>query len=425
MNEGGVEPRTVMWAVAEVYWEDSGGTPNVVRATIEDTSASGACIRIHQPITVGSKLIVKWHREEFSAIARNCRSDGMEYLLGLRREATRSLAENIQRAKANAAEAIAPQGTVKPAAAREISHSNPDTNAVLESTQVLRETIRAEAGPMRKSSVVERWEDDRKPNRVRVTQVQARLAQVQEQDRSADQERKVMESKTVFPKFWRRQQVSADAAEKTVQTEVPVNKSQTRPAEGVTATKGQLLSYEDIYHAAGILRLRSGYDINKVVEMLHSERIRGLSEDAKRASVLMAIEAAGASVEALMGDATERQQALEAYEAGQRKQLEEFEARKAEENVQIQAELARVTAHYAERIKSNQDLVAAEKDALTNWQKMKQHESQRITEVMELCSKPAVEQQGAALAASVGASGASVKTSDPSLFPGGMKGQAN
>jgi hypothetical protein len=414
MNESGVEPRTVMWAVAEVCWEDSAGTPNVLRATIEDTSPSGACIRIQRPIRVGSKLIVKWHREEFSAIARNCRSDGMEYLLGVRREANRIRAEHIQRAKKNAAGAIVPQGTAEP-----------ETGVVLESTPVVHAAARADASEVRRSSVVERSEADRKPNPVRVTPVQGRPAQVQEQGRSADQERKVMESKTVFPKFWRRQQASADAPEKTVQTEVPVNKSQTRSAEGLTATKGQLLSYEDIYHAAGILRLRSGYDINKVVEMLHSERIRGLSEDAKRASVLMAIEAAGASVEALMGDATERQQALEAYEAGQRKQLEEFEARKAEENVQIQAELARVTAHYAERIKSNQDLVAAEKDALTNWQKMKQHESQRITEVMELCSKPAVEQQGAALAASVGAIGASVKTSDPSLFPGGMKGQAN
>jgi len=386
MNEGYVEPRTVMWAVAEVCWEDSGGTPNVLRATIEDTSPSGACIRIHQPITVGSKLIVKWHREEFSAIARNCRSDGMEYLLGVRREANRNRAESVDRAKGSAAVAAAPQGRVEPAAAR------PEES--------------------RKTDPVVKYP-------VRVAQVNEGLAQVQQQGTSAKQERKVMESKTVFPKFWRRQHPSADAAEKSVEMEVPVNKPQTRPAEGVTATKGQLLSYEDIYHAAGILRLRSGYDINKVVEMLHSERIRGLSEDAKRASVLMAIEAAGASVEALLRDANERQQALEAYEAGQRKQLEEFEARKAEENAQIQAELARVTAHYAERIKSNQDLVAGEKDTLSNWQKMKQHESQRITEVMELCSKPASEPQDAALAASAGASsaGAGVRISGSSLLP--------
>jgi hypothetical protein len=393
MNEGYIEPRTVMWAVAEICWEDAAGTPNVVRATIEDTSVSGACIRIQRPVAVGSKLLVKWHREEFSAVARNCRSDGMEYLLGVRREANHGRAEHVQGAKANMAEPIAPKRTE-------------ETTAM-------------------------RTEDSRKPNPaskdpVRVAEVHERP--VRDRGMSADQERKVMESKTVFPKFWRRQQASADAAEKTLPTEVPVNAPQKRPAEGFTATKGQLLSYEDIYHAAGILRLRSGYDINKVAEMLHSERIRGLSEDAKRASVLMAIEAAGASVEALLRDATERQQALEVYEAGQQKQLEEFEARKAEENAQIQAELARVTAHYAERIKSNEELVAGEKDALANWQKMKQHESQRIAEVMELCTKPAVQPQGAAHGASAGASsstGGAVKVSGPSLLPGVINGQAN
>lgn len=38
---------------------------------------------------------------------------------------------------------------------------------------------------------------------------------------------------------------------------------------------GELLSMEDIYRAAGIVGPRRGYSINKVVEMLHSEHIRG------------------------------------------------------------------------------------------------------------------------------------------------------
>jgi hypothetical protein len=91
----------------------------------------------------------------------------------------------------------------------------------------------------------------------------------------------------------------------------------------------------------------------------------------------------------LLQDATRRQQALGSYEAGQQKQLEEFEARKAQENAQIQAEMERVTAHYAERIQHNHDQVAQEKDALHNWQIQKQYENQRISEVIELCAKPA------------------------------------
>src|SRR5207245_708864 len=34
----------------------------------------------------GSKVLVRWHREQFSAVARNCRRDGRDFLLGVRRE---------------------------------------------------------------------------------------------------------------------------------------------------------------------------------------------------------------------------------------------------------------------------------------------------------------------------------------------------
>jgi hypothetical protein len=53
---------------------------------LSKTDRSGACIRLKSPIAVGSRLTVKWHREHFSAVARNCRSDGREFLLGVRRE---------------------------------------------------------------------------------------------------------------------------------------------------------------------------------------------------------------------------------------------------------------------------------------------------------------------------------------------------
>jgi hypothetical protein len=121
--------------------------------------------------------------------------------------------------------------------------------------------------------------------------------------------------------------------------------------------------------------------------MLNSDRIRNLSPEIKRASVLMALDAAGTSTDDLLRDATRRQQALSSYDAGQQKQLEEFEKRKAQESAQIQAEMERVTAHYAERIQHNQDQVVREREALRNWQSQKQYESQRIAEVIELCAK--------------------------------------
>jgi PilZ domain len=81
-----IEPRRPMWAVAEVSWADPAGRPVRVRATIVDISTSGACIRLKHQIDVGSRLTIKWHREQFAAIARNCRADGADYLLGVRRD---------------------------------------------------------------------------------------------------------------------------------------------------------------------------------------------------------------------------------------------------------------------------------------------------------------------------------------------------
>jgi hypothetical protein len=87
MDGRNIEPRNVMWAVAEITWEDDGGTSIRVPAILEDTSRSGACIRIKRPVAIGARLTVKWHREQFSGIARNCRKDGGDFLLGVRREA--------------------------------------------------------------------------------------------------------------------------------------------------------------------------------------------------------------------------------------------------------------------------------------------------------------------------------------------------
>lgn len=151
----------------------------------------------------------------------------------------------------------------------------------------------------------------------------------------------------------------------------------------------------------------AGYGIHKVVDMMNNERIRDLSKDVKRASVLMALDAAGISSDDLPTDATRRQNALTSYEASQRKQLEDFEARKRRENARIEEEMEKVRSHYAERIQANLDQVAKEKDALRNWQMAMQHESQRIADVIELCGKQPtpVRSATAALAVAAGANG--------------------
>jgi len=223
-----------------------------------------------------------------------------------------------------------------------------------------------------------------------------------------------MQSKRLFPKFWGNRQNGTGAPIQAAPTEAPaVNHSHSHRAEGVMGPKTDLLSYEDIYNAAGILSPRSGYGVHKVIDMINSDRIRDLSIDIKRASVLMALDAAGTSPDDLLQDANRRQQALNSYEAGQRQHLEEFEARKAQEATRIQAEMERLTAHYAERIQQNRDEVVREKEALRNWQMAKQHESQRISEVIELCAKQPASVRNEALPASASLSAGSLVPGPP------------
>lgn len=216
-----------------------------------------------------------------------------------------------------------------------------------------------------------------------------------------------MQPKTLFPQFWRRQQ-DKDAPAKI--TEAPVNKPTNHATESANVPRGDLLNYEDIYRAAGILSPGSGYGIHKVVEMLNSERIRDLSKDIKRASVLMALDAAGISVDDMLTDATRRQSALNSYEGAQKKQLEDFETRKAQENARIEEELEKIRAHYAQRVQNNLDQVTKEKDALRNWQNAMQSESQRIAEVIELCGKQPAPARPNTLAAAAGAQGSGDKS---------------
>jgi hypothetical protein len=154
-------------------------------------------------------------------------------------------------------------------------------------------------------------------------------------------------------------------------------------AESAGGFEAELLPVEDIYRAAGITSPRRGYSIGKVVEMLRSEHLRGASRELRRAAVLMALDAAGVTVDEVLQDAKVRQEAIDAYAAEQRTHAEAQWARKAEENLQIQAELELVKAHYGERIRRNLDGVAREKATFGSWLKAKEQETQGMAEAVE------------------------------------------
>ncbi len=86
MAEKRLVRRTNIMARAEVSWLDSQGTPHVAEAMLEDTSPHGACLRLKEPVGLGSKITVKWMRDEFSGTVRHYKREGSDYIIGIERD---------------------------------------------------------------------------------------------------------------------------------------------------------------------------------------------------------------------------------------------------------------------------------------------------------------------------------------------------
>ena len=151
------------------------------------------------------------------------------------------------------------------------------------------------------------------------------------------------------------------------------------------ASQGPFASFEEVYRGAPVKSSKAAYTILKVAEMVNNPYLGGMSADAKRNSILMALEAAGVSVDDLLQDAMVRQRALNDYEETLQRRLKEFETRKLEENRQVQNELDRLTAEHIGRIQSNLDELARQQDVFRAWQKDKQQESRRISDAAGIC----------------------------------------
>src|ERR1035438_8690398 len=112
--------------------------------------------------------------------------------------------------------------------------------------------------------------------------------------------------------------------------------------------------------------------------MLNNRHLAEMTPDAKRNSLMMALEAAGAEIGDLLQDAVTRNRALDEYEEKRQEQIRIFETAKADENNKLHAELETLTSQFMCRIQANSDQVAQEQDSFRGWQKRKQQESQRI-----------------------------------------------
>jgi len=330
-----VEPRAAIMAKAEVVWEDQPGAWRGALARIEDTSRSGACIRVSVSISVGAKLRIKWQREEFSGTALYCRRDGGDYILGILREKSEREAQCIVLPHhATAALAMALSANHQDAPVRkgknvhQLRECSPEPGPAPIQARAAASPVAAEATPKGAN------EDEAPDKTTLLGDPSPRLLQGPERPRRnephAREPSRVQERTTVFNKLLnlgsgRQNQNGSEG--NSGNAKVQVN---SYPAEGIrenqTGTnakavdppprQGSLLSLQDIYLAVGIMNSRLGYNFDTVSAMLDSDHMRGMSSEVKKASVLMALEAAGIPVNELLQDGGKRLDALNAYEAG-------------------------------------------------------------------------------------------------------------
>jgi hypothetical protein len=469
------EPRTAVMILVEASWLDNAGTVRSMQARMENRSAHGACIRIKAKVGVRARVYIRSHREQFSGIAKYCRVDGKEFLVGIHKDAVNyPIPKNPMPAKVFNGQTD-PQ-TDRRTGRESLSGSGRETGHLIdvvaeEPAEAVQRTRAEEAGspaapghgkasaPFKNQSAERRAEPRRESvpqrgtestaarehkehsgNRGHITRIEEPIAErLMEQDarrtesppgelprnppavvadvpaavapliaKAARQvqtgngaEKKVAKKgRSIMKLKWfagnEEELLGANggnngpgelvqrAAEAAPRPERAAARSAAAPAgESAGGFEAELLPMEDIYRAAGITSPRRGYSVSKVVEMLRSEHLRGASRELRRAAVLMALDAAGVSVDEVLQDAKVRQEAIDAYAMEQRKHAEAQWARKAEENLQIQAELELVKAHYGERIRRNLDGVAREKATFGSWPKMKEQETQGMAEAVE------------------------------------------
>ncbi len=417
------EPRNAVKILVEASWQDEAGALQVAPAWIENKSAGGACIRVKTQIGVGSNLSIQGRWEQISGTAKYCRSVGKAYLVGIQRDTTKILVpartigvdlpprEEV-RSSTPRVSTIAIQGQPEPQQdkLKEIALSDPETEAVPI------EHIASFAPPMAPQRETHEtdwdtprisWQDG---PAVRRSELQMNL---RPRSRQAGKERKSMQRKWSELMHRREKQDEpsgnnsgkGERENRAPQAGAAVEPLTIPMQDRVANFPVELARVEDIYRTAGIMNPRSGYSIGQVIEMLHSEHTCELSKEAKRAAVLMALDAAGVPIDEVLQDAKARQDALDSYEAGQKRDLEAEWQRKAEENVQIHAELERVKGQYMARVARNLDGVAREKAAFNSWLTMKQQECRSISEAAELCVKATVAEPATPSALSKAAAG--------------------
>jgi DNA gyrase/topoisomerase IV subunit A len=138
------------------------------------------------------------------------------------------------------------------------------------------------------------------------------------------------------------------------------------------------ISLLEEYRSKVNTRSTGEYTILKVAEMLQSEHMHALPGQAKRAAILVALQAAGVKPTDVIDDAVQRSEVLANAERNREKALREFELRKEEANRKVQAMVQSLVAEYDARIQRTKEEISAERDKFAEWRRTKAEEEQKI-----------------------------------------------
>jgi hypothetical protein len=145
---------------------------------------------------------------------------------------------------------------------------------------------------------------------------------------------------------------------------------------------GSTADFDEIYESARIETAGHGYSVLKVADMLNSEHIRDLPADVKRKSVLVALDAAGVKIDAVIEDAVRRDRALDTYERVMQKSFDELISAKEAENRRLETEINERIKELREQIASNKAEIDREQQQLLGWRTRKRAEEQRIADAV-------------------------------------------
>jgi hypothetical protein len=79
--------RKAVAARVKVTWIDLNGSRVETQGMLEDVSPGGASMRVRESMAAGSRLEVKWPGRDFSGTVRYCKPSGMDYILGIQKDA--------------------------------------------------------------------------------------------------------------------------------------------------------------------------------------------------------------------------------------------------------------------------------------------------------------------------------------------------